>query len=454
MRPPQIFRPLLLAAALSVATAVACGDLSDLPAVARVEVRPSSMTLTTGDDSVVAARVWAADGAQLLDRRIYWASANPLVASVSPQGIVSAVAPGTTRLAVSAGGKSSFVDVRVNAPPLAVVQVTPPSSGVGVGSTLNLRVALIDAAGDTVPGPNPTWRSSATTIASVTPGGAVLGVTPGTAQIQATVNGVTGTAVIAVQPKAVASVAVTPATSTRLVGQTVQMSSVLKASDSTVITGRFVEWSSSALSVATVSSTGVVTAIGAGTATIRGTSEGKSATATVTVSLVPVATLQVVPSTLTLAAGRTAPLAALPLDSAGTLLGGRSITWTSATPTVATVAASGIVTGVAPGTARITAATGGKSASSTVTVTLVPVDRIALSPSTMAMTVGATLQLTATLRDAAGNVLTNRSLTWQSGSPTIARVSTTGLVTGLGKGTVLIFAESEGKRAQASIVVQ
>lgn len=121
---------------------------------------------------------------------------------------------------------------------------------------------------------------------------------------------------------------------------------------------------------------------------------------------------------------------------------------------MATVAASGIVTGIAPGTARITAATGGKSASSTVTVTLVPVGRITLAPTTAAIKVGATLQLTATLRDAAGNVLTNRSLTWQSGSPSLARVSTTGLVTGLGKGTVLIFAESEGKRAQASIVVQ
>lgn len=437
-----------------MATVVGCGDLSDIPAVARVELTPASMTLTTGDDSVVNVRVWAADGAHLQDRHVYWASANPLIASVSPQGIVSAVAPGTTRLAVSAGGKSSFVDVRVDAPPLAVVQVTPPSSGVGVGSTLNLRVALIDAAGDTVIGPNPTWRSSATTIASVTAAGAVRGVNPGTASIIATVSGVTGTAVIAVQPKAVASVALTPATATRLVGQTVQMSAVLKASDSTVVTGRFVEWSSSALSVATISSTGLVTAIGPGTATIRGTSEGKSATATVTVSLVPVAVLQVVPSTLTLAAGRTAPLAALPLDSAGTLLGGRSITWTSATPAVATVAASGIVTGIAPGTARITAATGGKSASSTVTVTLVPVGRITLAPTTAAIKVGATLQLTATLRDAAGNVLTNRSLTWQSGSPSLARVSTTGLVTGLGKGTVLIFAESEGKRAQASIVVQ
>jgi trimeric autotransporter adhesin len=432
----------------------ACGDVADIAEVARVEVTPAVLALTSGEDSVVRVRVSATDGAPLQDRHIYWASANPLVASVSPQGIVTAVAPGTTRLAVSVGGKSAFVDVRVSAPPLAVVQVTPNTSGVGVGSTLTLKVSLIDAAGDTVAGPNPTWRSSAATIASVTAAGAVRGLTPGTASILATVNGVTGAAVIAVQPKAVAALSVTPATATRLVGQTVQMSAALKASDSTVITGRFVEWSSSAPSVATVSSTGLVTALGAGTAVIRGSSEGKSATATVSVSLVPVASLSVVPATLTLAVGRSAPLAALPLDSAGTLLGGRTISWTSATPTVATVAANGVVTGVAPGTARITATTGGRSASSVVSVTLIPVDRITLTPTSATIKQGATVQLTATLRDAAGNVLTGRSLTWQSGSSTIARVSTSGLVSGVGKGTVLIFAESEGKRVQASIVVQ
>lgn len=412
------------------------------------------MSLTSGEDSVVRVRVWAVDGVPVLDRAVYWASANPLVASVSPLGIVSAVAPGTTQLAVSAGGKSSFVEVKVSAPPLAVVQVTPNTSGVGVGSTLSLRVSLIDAAGDTVAGPNPTWRSSATTVATVTAVGAVRGLNPGTASISATVNGVTGSAVIAVQPKAVATVRVTPAAASRLVGQSLQMAASLKAADSTAITGRFVEWSSSAPTVATISSTGLVTALNAGTTTVRGSSEGKSATARVTVALVPVASMTVVPATLNLAAGRTAPLAALPLDSTGKLLGGRVITWTTATPTVATVSTNGVVTGVAPGTARITAATGGRSASSVVTVTLIPVERVTVAPTTATIKAGATVQLVATLRDAAGKVLSGRSLAWQSGSQSIARVTSTGLVTGVAKGTVLIFAESEGKRAQASVVVQ
>ncbi len=445
--------PLLLSA-VGLCASVGCAAPGESPVVGSVTATPASVAMLVGDDSVVRARIMDADGVELTDRTAYWATANALVATVSQEGIVTAVAPGTTRLAASAGGKSAMVDVRVTAPPLAFVQVTPSASGVGVGSTLSLAVHLIDAAGDTIDGPDPTWRSSATSIARVNADGAVQGITPGTASISATVSGVTGSAAIAVQPKAVAAVAVAPATATRLVGQSVQMSAVLKAADSTVLTGRFVAWTSSNAAVATVSSTGLVTGLAAGTVTIRGTSEGRSATARITFSLVPVASLSVVPSTLTLAMGRNAPLAALPLDSAGRLLGGRTITWVSATPAVATVSTSGVVAGVAAGTAVVRASTGGKTAQSVVTVTLVPVERVTLSPTSTTIAVGANLQLTATIRDAAGNVLTGRSLTWLSGSPSIARVSSTGVVTGVGKGTVLIFAESEGKRAQASVTVR
>lgn len=120
---------------------------------------------------------------------------------------------------------------------------------------------------------------------------------------------------------------------------------------------------------------------------------------------------------------------------------------------MATVSTAGEVTGVTPGSARISASTGGRSGSSTITVTPVPVASVTVAPATARVGVGATQPLVATLRDASGNVLTGRSLTWLSGSPTIAQVSPSGVVTGVTRGTVLIFAESEGKRGQASITV-
>ncbi len=202
-----------------------------------------------------------------------------------------------------------------------------------------------------------------------------------------------------------------------------------------------------------MSSTGLVTGLGSGSATITATSEGKRATATVSVTPVPVSSVSIVPSSVTLASGKTAPLTALPMDDDGNVLSGRTISWATDRTLVATVDASGVVTGIAPGTARITATTGGKSGTATITVTLVPVAMVIVSPGSATVQRGGTQQLTARVEDAAGNSLSGRSITWSSGSSTIARVSTNGLVTGVNRGTVVIYAESEGKRGQATITV-
>lgn len=76
-----------------------------------------------------------------------------------------------------------------------------------------------------------------------------------------------------------------------------------------------------------------------------------------------------------------------------------------------------------------------------------------LSPSSDSITVGDTLQLTATIRDASGNVLTGRSVIWSSSSTSVATVSSTGLVTGTTVGAATITATSEGKSATAEISV-
>jgi uncharacterized protein YjdB len=67
--------------------------------------------------------------------------------------------------------------------------------------------------------------------------------------------------------------------------------------------------------------------------------------------------------------------------------------------------------------------------------------------------VGHTVQLTATMKDAAGNVLTGRTVTWSSDDDSIATVSGTGLVTGEEVGSATITATSEGESGTASVMV-
>src|SRR5439155_21194581 len=84
-------------------------------------------------------------------------------------------------------------------------------------------------------------------------------------------------------------------------------------------------------------------------------SEGKSSTATFTVTLVPVASVAVAPATASIRVGQTAQLTATPQDSAGSTLTGRMVTWASGDTSVARVSPSGQVTGVAQGSATMTA---------------------------------------------------------------------------------------------------
>lgn len=167
----------------------------------------------------------------------------------------------------------------------------------------------------------------------------------------------------------VASIDVTPASATLSVGQTRQFAASPRTANGAVITGKSATWQSSSSSVATVDGTGLVRAIAAGTTTITASVEGRTGTATVTVLALPVAAIALSPATVTIVVGGTYPLAASVTDSLRNTLSDRSITWVSSNTAVATVSASGVVTGVAIGTATVTATSEGKSATSFITVT-------------------------------------------------------------------------------------
>ena len=71
-----------------------------------------------------------------------------------------------------------------------------------------------------------------------------------------------------------------------------------------------------------------------------------------------------------------------------------------------------VVTGVAPGSATISASAGGKTGNASITVQLAPVDRIVVTPANPTVNIGQTAQLTATLYDQHNNVLIGRTVTW------------------------------------------
>jgi hypothetical protein len=168
------------------------------------------------------------------------------------------------------------------------------------------------------------------------------------------------------------SIAVTPATATVFVGKTQQFTATGTYSDGTTapLTST-AAWQSSNTSVATVDSAGVATGVAAGTVTITATQEGKSGSATLTVSAPVLQAITVTPATASVANGQTQQFTAIGTFSDGSTANLTSTAmWKSSNTKVATVK-NGLATGVAAGTVTITATQSGKSGTATLTVTTV-----------------------------------------------------------------------------------
>ena len=253
----------------------------------------------------------------------------------------------------------------------------------------------------------------------------------------------------------VARVKVSPAEPTLTVGEILTLSAQAIDGGGSIVDGREISWSSSSTAVASVTSTGIVTAHTAGTVVIRATVDDRYGEAKLTVRPAPVARVIVNPSSLTVALGSSMTLTARAYDAAGNELQDRHVTWISGDPTIANVDASGKVAAKRIGSVIVIASVEGAVAEASVTVVVprVPVESIRVSPAPVVLDVGRTRQLSAFVFDAAGNRLTDRTVTWTTDAPLVAGVSANGLVSALGPGYATIVATSEGKTFGVAITV-
>ena len=160
---------------------------------------------------------------------------------------------------------------------------------------------------------------------------------------------------------------------------TTRLSAEVRDQNGQLMTGVSVRWATSDASVATVDASGLVTAVGSGTATVTATAGSASGAATVTVAQ-SATSVTVSPSTAMVAPGDTLRLTAEATDQNGQPIAGMSVRWATNDASVATVDASGLVTAVGSGTATVTATAGSASGAATVTVAQVvnAADRAAL----------------------------------------------------------------------------
>jgi uncharacterized protein YjdB len=335
--------------------------------------------------------------------------------------------------------------------PIASIQLQPGQDSIFPGETYNgWIVTLRDGSGNAITGRTLSWTSQNPEVISINPAtGEATGVGTGGSLITVSAGGKQAQATLRVIPPVVSIVTVPdsfdlPLTTTR------QINVQLVGPNGLGITGRQIAWASLDPNIVAVSTNGLVTPLAVGTATIRITVSQTQTTVRVRVVPEPVASVRISPqgSVQVIRLGQTKQLTAECLNAAQQVLTGRTITWNSTNPLVASVGINtGLVTGVTVGQSQV-AATCDNSVSTSVVaqVTLVPVASVSVAPTQLNLLVGQQGQLTPTARDSANNVLAlqNRSVQWTSENIPVATVSNQGVVSAQSQGLANVWVKIDG----------
>ena len=375
---PGWMRPAVLAAAVVVVGGLGCGDDSTGPPASPPPPPPPPPVATTVAVSPVTAELSSIGetvqlSAEVLDQTaqplpgaaVAWASDDTLVANVDSTGLVTARGNGTATVTATSGSASGSAAVMVMQSASSVT-VTPAAKAIGPGDTLRLAAEAFDENGQTVEGAEFAWSSSEGSVATVTDSGLVRGVAEGTATITATSGSASGSAAVMVMQSA-SSVTVTPAAKAIGPGDTLRLAAEAFDENGQTVEGAEFAWSSSEGSVATVTDSGLVRGVAEGTATITATSGSASGSAAVMV-MQSASSVTVTPAAKAIGPGDTLRLAAEAFDENGQTVEGAEFAWSSSEGSVATVTDSGLVRGVAEGTATITAAAGDARGAAEITV--------------------------------------------------------------------------------------
>ena len=382
---------------------------------------------------------------------ISWSIGQPLVAEIKSSTVgnhgtatIEGKTNNTTILkAKLSGGFEVEIPVVVKKP---TISINGGNFTLNTGGTKTLS-ASIEPSNATV-----TWRSADTSIATVSSTGKVTAVKKGSTTIYASIPGANEASVtVTVKDVDTSSVTIAPTSLSLEVGKTSTLTATVKPDDAT---NKTVEWSSSDSNVATVNSSGLVTAKKNGKATITATVKNTTIKNSIEVTVyTKMTSITLSKSAETLAVGDTDTLeyGFLPSDATAT-----GVNWSSSDETVATVDANGKVTAKKAGKATITAKakTGTAQASCVYTVIekqVVKITKLTIEAKTKKVKVGKTIQLTVKVEPENAT----EGVIWKSSDEKILTVSQDGVVTGVkaGKAKVTVTNQDGTIKSEVTITV-
>ncbi|MBD5369380.1 MAG: leucine-rich repeat protein [Bacteroides sp.] len=414
-----------------------------------LEYVPATGLEITGPNAVAAGSkiqlTATATPEDALIQYLTWASSDKSIATVNTIGEVTGVKSGTATIkAINDNGLTEEYEVTVLPIPVKEITLNSTEFTIHLGATdkLTATISPEDAADKTI-----TWSSANEEVATVDEEGTVTAVTVGETIVTATAsNGVKAECKVTVIPVVATGLEMSVTEMDLFVGASNELDAIIEPENTT---DKTVTWSSSDEAIVTVDSEGNVTALAVGTATITATSHnGLTATCVVTVKPIAAEGVTLDHDTLELTEGDTETLTATVIPETTT---DKTVTWTSSNVAVVTVDENGFVTAVAEGEATITAACGDVKAECAVTVSkkVIPAEGITLSSESEKLTIGDTVELTATVSPEG---VTDPTVTWNSSDDAVATVEN-GLVTAVAEGEATITATCGDVKAECAVIV-
>jgi hypothetical protein len=389
--------------------------------------------------------------------KVSWTSSNSGVAEINGGGLASAAGPGTTTITATLDSISASTTLDVSNATLVSISIRPSGRTIMPGTKLSFTATGLFSDNTTqVITRECTWASDNPAVATIGVRGTATGVGPGTANLSATLNGVTGSVPLSVSSATISSISVSPASTVLAPTTSVNCIATGTFSDgSTQAITNVVKWSSSASGVASVSAGGRVTAQSGGNTTITAQFGGVNGNASITVDSSPLTSIQVSP-----------PTASIPqhtevaFHAVGTFVDGKTqdlttfALWTSSMPSIATINA-GHASGLEPGTATIVAVFGGQAGTADLTVTSAAAASLVVSPAASDLERGGFRQFSALAEFSDGTTKdVTPWVTWASSSADVAAITPSGLATSTGTGTTTVTATMDGVKGTAVLSVR
>lgn len=359
-------------------------------------------------------------------------------------------------VACGGGGSSTSTQPPVQTPTLLSVSISPTDISVPLGKTQQLKATgtYSDSSSKELTS-SVTWKSSDTSVATVSNAGLLTTLKKGSVTITATSGSVSKSATASITDPVLSTISVLPASGSIAIGQTQQLSANAIYSDNSQrdVTA-LVAWTTGDTAVVDVNAAGLALAKKQGSTKITAKLDTVAGTSDLTVTPAVLTQVDVSPELASIPMGADVQLVATGTFSDQSTQDLVNVQWSSADNAIATVNASGVVKGVAAGNVTITAQAGGLSDATSITVTPATLVSIAVTPTEPSLAKGTSQQFSATgtFTDGSTQDIT-AVVTWTSEKPGVATVDALGFVKTLAEGTTVISASSSDKIGTATLAV-